>query len=129
MLSIIQAAGWPIWFLIFTSVAAVALTIERALALRRTKILPAGIFEELAGLRSNQVVTPEIVNRLAASSPLGRVLAAGLRHEAGGRARMKEAMEDAGRAVAHDLGKYLSALGTIATSLRILLGADRPYGG
>ena len=28
---------------------------------------------------------------------------------------MKEAMEDAGRAVAHDLEKYLSGLGTIAT--------------
>jgi biopolymer transport protein ExbB len=115
LLSLIEAAGWPIWFLILTSVAAVALIIERGLALRRAKILPAGLLEELTGLRGAVPVTPELLSRLSASSPLGRVLAAGARHEAGGRARMKEAMEDAGRAVAHDLEKYLSGLGTIAT--------------
>ena len=115
MLSLIEAAGWPIWFLIVTSVAAVALIIERGLALRRAKILPGGLLEELSGLRGAVPVTPELLSRLSASSPLGRVLAAGARHEAAGRARMKEAMEDTGRAVAHDLEKYLSGLGTIAT--------------
>src|SRR5690606_39199996 len=89
--------------------------IERGLALRRARILPAGLLEELSGLRGAVPVTPELLSRLSASSPLGRVLAAGARHEAAGRARMKEAMEDTGRAVAHDLEKYLSGLGTIAT--------------
>ncbi|WP_336254713.1 MotA/TolQ/ExbB proton channel family protein [Zeimonas sediminis] len=115
MLSLIEAAGWPIWFLIVTSVAAVALIIERGLALRRPKVLPDGLLDELTGLRGAVPVTPELLARLSASSPLGRVLAAGARHEAGGRARMKEAMEDTGRAVAHELEKYLSGLGTIAT--------------
>ena len=76
MLSLIEAAGWPIWFLIVTSVAAVALIIERGLALRRAKILPAGLLEELTGLRGAVPVTPELLTRLSASSPLGRVLAA-----------------------------------------------------
>jgi biopolymer transport protein ExbB len=115
LLSLIEAAGWPIWFLIVASVAAVALIIERGLALRRAKVLPSGLLEELSGLRGAVPVTPELLSRLSASSPLGRVLAAGARHEAAGRARMKEAMEDTGRAVAHDLEKYLSGLGTIAT--------------
>jgi biopolymer transport protein ExbB len=114
-LSLIAAAGWPIWFLIATSVAAVALVMERSLALKRGRVLPAGLFEELASLRARRPVTPELIAGLAANSPLGRVLAAGLKYEAGGRARMKEAMEDAGRAVAHELERYLSALGTIAT--------------
>jgi biopolymer transport protein ExbB len=115
LLSLIEAAGWPIWFLIITSVAAVALIIERSLALKRSRILPDGLYDELVGVRGTQRVTPELVSRLAASSPLGRVLASGLKYEKAGRLRMKEAMEDTGRAVAHDLEKYLSGLGTIAT--------------
>ena len=120
MLSLIEAAGWPIWFLIVTSIAAVALIIERGLALRRSRILPDGLLDELAGLRGALPVTPELLARLSASSPLGRVLAAGARHESSGRARMKEAMEDTGRAVAHDLEKFLSGLGTIATVAPLL---------
>ncbi len=45
MFSIIQAAGWPIWFLLVTSVIAVALIIERSAALRRAKIVPAGLLQ------------------------------------------------------------------------------------
>jgi len=112
---LIEAAGWPIWFLIITSVAAVALIIERSLALKRSRILPDGLYDELVGVRGTHRVTPELLSRLAASSPLGRVLAAGLKYEKAGRLRMKESMEDTGRAVAHDLEKYLSGLGTIAT--------------
>src|SRR5690606_13422952 len=96
LLSLIEAAGWPIWFLIFTSIAALALIIERGLALRRSRVLPDGLLDELAGLRGAIPVTPDLLARLSASSPLGRVLAAGARHEPLGRARMKEAMEDTG---------------------------------
>ena len=140
-MSLIAAAGWPIWFLIITSVAAVALIIERGLALRRAKILPAGLLDEFIGLRGALPVTPELLTRLSTSSPLGRVLAAGARHEADGRARMKEAMEDAGSAVGHELERFLSGLGTIATVAPLLglfgtvvgmieiFGAQAPGGG
>ncbi|MBN9463614.1 MAG: MotA/TolQ/ExbB proton channel family protein [Burkholderiales bacterium] len=115
MLSLIQAAGWPVWFLILASIAAVALIIERSVSLKRSKVLPPGLLDEVLGLRRAQPITPELLNRLAASSPLGRVLATGLRHEGNGRDLMKEAMEETGRAVGHQLERYLSALGTIAT--------------
>ncbi len=49
------------------------------------------------------------------------MFASGLRQELAPRDVMKEAMEETGRAVAHDLEKYLSALGTIA-SLAPLMG-------
>lgn len=115
MLSLIQAAGWPVWFLIVASIAAVALIIERFLSLKPAKVLPPGLVDEVLGLRRTQSITPDMLNRLSGSSPLGRVLASGLRHEAAGRELMKEAMEETGRAVAHQLERYLSALGTIAT--------------
>jgi biopolymer transport protein ExbB len=120
LLSLIQAAGWPVWFLIIASVAAVALIIERSLSLKRAKVLPPGLLEEVVALRRSQPITPELLNKLSANSPLGRVMASGLRHEAAGRELMKEAMEETGRAVAHELERYLSALGTIAATAPLM---------
>jgi biopolymer transport protein ExbB len=58
------------------------------------------------------------------SSPLGRILAAGLVNMKNGREIMKESIEEAGRHVVHDLERYLNTLGTIAaiTPLLGLLG-------
>lgn len=120
MFSIIQAAGWPIWFLIAASVAAVALIVERAISLQRRRVLPAQLLEQVLALHRNRQTTPEVVQKLEANSPLGRVFATGLRHERSSRDLMKEAMEEAGRAVGHELERYLSALGTIATVAPLL---------
>ena len=70
--------------------------------------------------RDAREVAPELLNKLSANSPLGRVMASGLRHEGAGRELMKEAMEETGRAVAHDLERYLSALGTIAATAPLM---------
>ncbi|RPH41042.1 MAG: MotA/TolQ/ExbB proton channel family protein [Burkholderiales bacterium] len=120
MFSIIQAAGWPVWFLILASFLAVALIIERALSLQRRKVLPDHLLDEVLTLHRNRQATPEMVQKLEAGSPLGRVFASGLRHALDGREMMKEAMEETGRAVAHDLERYLGALGTIATVTPLL---------
>ena len=120
MFSIIQAAGWPVWFLIFASFLAVVLIIERALTLQRRKVMPDHLLDEVLTLYRNRRATPEMVQKLEASSPLGRVFASGLRHALDGRETMKEAMEETGRAVAHDLERYLGALGTIATVTPLL---------
>jgi biopolymer transport protein ExbB len=115
LFSIIQAAGWPVWFLIIASFLAVALIIERAISLQRRKVLPSHLLDEVLTHWRNRQATPEMVQKLEAGSPLGRVFATGLRHALDGREIMKEAMEETGRAVAHDLERYLGALGTIAT--------------
>lgn len=120
LFSLIQAAGWPIWFLLVTSVVTVALIIERFLSLRRIRIIPPALLEEVFLLHRNQQVTPTLVKKLAASSPLGKVLASGLRYRQAGRDAMKEAMEETGRGVAHELEKYLSALGTIASAAPLM---------
>lgn len=121
MFAIIQAAGWPIWPLLFASIVAVALIIERLITLRRSKILPEGLLEKVVGELRTSGATPEMVNRVALSSPLGRVLAAGLRNVRSPREVMKESIEETGRAVAHDLERFLTTLGTIA-SISPLMG-------
>jgi biopolymer transport protein ExbB len=119
--AILEAAGWPIWFLLLASIIALALIIERSMSLRRSKIVPPGLLDTVvAGYRA-QGVTPEILRNLEAHSPLGRVFAGGLRNVGASREIMKESIEEAGRAVSHDLERFLTTLGTIA-SMSPLMG-------
>jgi len=119
--AIIQAAGWPIYFLLITSVIAVALIIERSAALRRNKIVPTGLLVAVVSDYRQNGVTEESMRRLNAHSPLGRVFAMGLKNVRNTREVMKEAVEEAGRAAAHDLERFLTTLGTIA-SMSPLMG-------
>ena len=120
MFAIIQAAGWPIWFLLLASIIALALIIERAVSLRNPKIIPPDLFDQVVGVYQRQGVNDELLDKLAKDSPLGAVLAAGLRNHKSSRYVMKEAIEEAGRAVAHDLDRFLTTLGTIATASPLL---------
>jgi biopolymer transport protein ExbB len=119
--SIILAAGWPIWPLLFASIIAVALIIERLGTLRRAKVLPTGLLQRvIADYRQKGVNEPTLV-ALEAHSPLGQVLATGLRNVSSSREVMREAIEETGGVVAHDLERYLTTLGTIA-SISPLMG-------
>jgi biopolymer transport protein ExbB len=120
LFAIIQAAGWPIWPLLLASVIAVALIIERSLTLRHAKILPPALLEQVVQVYQRQGVNDEILDKLAKDSPLGEVLAAGLRNHKTPRYVMKEAVEEAGRTVAHELERFLTTLGTIATAAPLL---------
>ncbi len=121
MFSIIQAAGWPIWPLLFASIIAVALIIERLVALRGAKVAPAGLLQRVVAEYRQNGTNEAMIANLEAQSPLGRVLAAGLRNVTSSREIMKESIEETGRAVSHDLGRYLTTLGTIA-SISPLMG-------
>jgi len=120
LFAILQAAGWPIWFLLAASIIAVALIIERSLSLRPAKIIPPQLFEQVVDMYRRQGVSEAVLERLAKDSPLGAVLAAGLRNHKASRYVMKEAIEEAGRAVAHELERFLTTLGTIATAAPLL---------
>ncbi|MGE5640404.1 MAG: MotA/TolQ/ExbB proton channel family protein [Clostridia bacterium] len=120
MFAIIQAAGWPIWPLLLASIIAVALIIERAVSLREHKIVPPKLLEQVVSVYQRQGVNGEILDKLAKDSPLGAVLAAGLRNHKSSRYVMKEAIEEAGSAVSHDLERFLTTLGTIATAAPLL---------
>jgi len=120
LFAIIQAAGWPIWFLLLASIIAVALIIERSISLRSKKIIPPTLLDQVVGVYQRQGLSPEVIDRLSRDSPLGAVLAAGLRNLKSSRYVMKEAIEEAGRAVAHQLERFLTTLGTIATAAPLL---------
>ncbi|HRC60842.1 MAG TPA: MotA/TolQ/ExbB proton channel family protein [Candidatus Propionivibrio aalborgensis] len=121
MFSIILAAGWPIWPLLLASIIAVALIIERMVALRRVKVLPAGLLQRVVAEYRKNGVSDVMLANLEAQSPLGRVLAAGLRNVGSSREVMRDAIEETGGVVAHELERYLTTLGTIA-SISPLMG-------
>ncbi len=124
MFSIIQAAGWPIWPLLLCSVVALALVIERFSSLRTSRIAPVRLLDEVLGVTSQHVPTPDMVNRLAENSLLGQVLAAGLRAVTAepslGEEKLRQVFELAGRRAIHQLERYLNTLGTIATAAPLL---------
>lgn len=121
MFAIIQAAGWPIWLLLIASVIALALIIERIIYLRRARILPPKLLEEVIQVYRNGKINADVIDKLEQNSPLGRVLASGLRNVDVPRDIMKESIEEAGRGTAHELERFLTTLGTIA-SLAPLMG-------
>jgi biopolymer transport protein ExbB len=61
------------------------------------------------------------LTRLASSSPLGQILAAGIKNIKSPQAVLKESIEEAGRSTAIDLDRFLTTLGTIA-AISPLLG-------
>ena len=121
MYSIILAAGWPIWPLLFASIIAVALIIERLVVLRRSRVLPPGLLQRVVAEYRQGNINENVVATLEAQSPLGRVLGAGLRNIGSSREVMRESIEETGGVVAHELERYLTTLGTIA-SISPLMG-------
>jgi biopolymer transport protein ExbB len=106
LLAILQAAGWPIWLLLIASIIALALIIERLIYLRREKILPRQLLDEVIQVYRSGKVNPDIIDKLQINSPLGAVLAAALRNVDAPRDVMKESIEEAGRGVAHVLERF-----------------------
>ena len=124
MLSIIQAAGWPIWPLILCSILALAFIIERFIKLKTSRVLGSNLVDEAIGVSRDSVPTPDTVNQLEQHSALGQVLAAGWRainnNPRCTPTEMRAAMEAAGRSATHRLERYLPALATIASAAPLL---------
>ena len=121
MLAIIEAAGWPIWSLILASIVAVAIIVERTYSLRTREVAPTSLLLETVKTYQERGVTPELITNLADGSPLGRIFAIALKNAHSSREIMKESIEESGRAVTHELDRFLTTLGTIA-SMAPLLG-------
>ena len=124
MISIIQAAGWPIWPLLLCSVVALALIFERLLSLRTRRVVPPTLLDEVLGVTRHSLPSPEVVAKLHDNSLLGQVLAAGLRAMMAEprivEAALRQSFESAGRAAVHNLERYLNTLGTIAATAPLL---------
>ena len=114
MLELIKAGGWAMWPILLCSMLTVGIVVERFWALRRKAIMPAGLAEEVQSWALTRKPEAQHLDALAATSPLGTILAAALRARPFGREAMRERVEDAGRHVMHDLERFLNTLGTIA---------------
>ncbi len=121
MKEIIQAAGWPIWPIIFASLISLTIIVFRFLWMRPSQVAPATLLSAVIQEYKQKNVSVEMLNQLAKGPLLGRIFAAGLKNVKSSREVMKESIEESGRAAAHELERFLTTLGTIA-SISPLLG-------
>ncbi|MFT0549092.1 MotA/TolQ/ExbB proton channel family protein [Allopusillimonas ginsengisoli] len=120
MLDIINAAGWPVWLLITTSVLCLAVIIERFLALRASVVFPARLPAQALDMLRQGKLGAEGLIRLSDQAPLGHVLAEVLMNRDETNGYRVAAAEDAGKDVAYRLNRYLPALSTIAVVAPLL---------
>ena len=121
MLEFVKAGGWLMVPILLCSIIAMAIIVERFWTLQRKRITPANLVVQVWQWAKSGNLTEERLRALRKSSPLGRILAAGLANRNSSREMMKESIEEVGRHVVHDLDRYLNTLGTIA-SITPLLG-------
>ena len=112
---------WPI---LACSILALAIIAERFWSLQKRNVAPATLLDQILQHEKGQHISDELMTLLVKSSPLGRIFAVGLKNRNHGREIMKEAIEEEGRCVVHELERNLNTLGTIAaiTPLLGLLG-------
>ncbi|MCU0767813.1 MAG: MotA/TolQ/ExbB proton channel family protein [Gammaproteobacteria bacterium] len=121
MLEIIRAGGWVMYPIIACSIGAMAIVLERLWALRRGRVIPEDLVPTVWELIRRRQLTAAKIEEIREGSPLGRVLAAGLANRDHPRDVMKEAIEESGRQVVHDLERYLHMLSMIG-AISPLLG-------
>src|SRR5512147_1078887 len=114
MLEIVQAGGWLMVPIIASSVIAVAIVLERLWTLQTKRVIPGNLTNQVWDWVQKNELDSQRIQQVHSSSPLGQVLATGLAYRHAPRDVLKEAIEDAGRHVVHDLERYLNPLGTIA---------------
>jgi len=121
MFELFRAGGPLMWVILLCSLVALTIIFERILTLRKKRVTPDNLREQILDLLKQNLVTDEKIEVIRQHSPLGLVYAAGLSNMTQGRDTMKEAIEDTGKQVVYRLGRYLNTLGTIA-SIAPLIG-------
>ena len=121
MLEIVQSGGWLMVPILLCSVIAAAICVERLWSLQRSRITPKNLLAQIWSAVKTEELDTHKLRDLRANSPMGQVLAAGVANAKRGRDVMKEAMEETASQVSHDMERYLTSLGIIA-SISPLLG-------
>lgn len=114
MFELIKTGGWVMWPIILSSIAAMAIVGERLWSLQRKYISPSSLMPQVQQWLDADELDTARIELLRNSSPLGKILAAGLINRNHSRDIVKEAVEDAGRHVVPDLERFLNSLGTVA---------------
>jgi len=114
MFELIKAGGWVMWPIVLCSIAALAIIGERFWSLQKKYVAPPNLLAQARQWLARKELDETNLNLMRNSSPLGRILAAGLINRNHDRAIIKEAIENAGRHSVPELERYLRTLGTIA---------------
>jgi len=117
---IIQAAGWPIWPLILTSIIGVAIILERFWSLRKSQIIPEGLMIEINTMIKQNNLDDNKLDILKNSSPLGDLLSVAIFKRKNSVEVIKSALEERAGIIVHNLERYLGVLVTIATVAPLL---------
>ncbi len=120
MENIFAAGGWLMFPLALCSVAVIAISVERFWTLKPGKIAPRNQLGDVWNHIQKNKMSSDELKTLRGSSPLGRILAAGLSNSRHGREVMKDSIQEAASQVVHDLERYLAILGTIAAVAPLL---------
>lgn len=121
---LVAAGGLLMAPILFCSVLALAICVERLWALQRSRVAPRHTLALVWGWLKKDELDARRLHELRHGSPLGEVLAVVLANHRRGRDAMKASAEEAAAQVLHGLERYLTALGTVAaiTPLLGLLG-------
>lgn len=115
MFALLKAAGWVSWFFTFPcSIIALTIIIERTMSLRRSLVCSPDLVGLVVQEYQRGSINNERLVQLSEHSPLGRILATGVQNIKNSPEVIKEALEETGTVVAHQLERYLTTLGTIA---------------
>lgn len=128
MLETLRAGGPVMVPILLGSVVALAVFLERMMALRRSRIAPGALAVEVVDLLKEGRVRDARTRCRSSDTAAGRVLEAALDLHGQPRARIKERLEEAGRREAADMERWTPVLGTIA-AISPLLGLLGTVGG
>ena len=120
MYEIVIAGGWVMLPILVCSVLVVAIVVERLWSLNSRRLMPANLLLNVWDQYKNGRLNQQALTELRSGSPLGEVFAAGLSNRMHGRDVMKDAMEEAGSKVIHELERFMAPLATIAAIAPLL---------
>ncbi|MDW5376918.1 MotA/TolQ/ExbB proton channel family protein [Halomonas sp. HP20-15] len=118
MYDALLAGGLLMLPIVGCSLLATLIILERLWSLRISRIAPPHLGQEVCELIQQGQVN---LYWLESHSPLGGILAAGLRNARLGQDQVRARLQEAATAVIHDMERFLSPLGTIA-SITPLIG-------
>ena len=120
MWEVIQDAGWPIWPLIFTSMVAFAVIVDRLVALRDSVVIPENLVSDLELQLQDGPLDKDALERLSKNSLSGLMLATAIENQSESPEILNDAIVKTGDSISHQLEKYLFILAMISTVAPLL---------
>ena len=119
MWELVKAGGWLMLPLILCSIFTVAISLERFIRLRRSAVLPSALMSS-SSHSVDQVIVQLQQNQALQTSPLGRILKAGIENQSMGEQFAKAQMEVTASQEIGYLERNINFLGTMSAVAPLL---------